>query len=89
MFWTHFTLNTLKVCKEIFFLPNCAEKKKKSVLQNVQKKSCVKSVKNLILMMENAMIVHIFFTTRQNTNFCVNFAAVITIEKIFPKYNHV
>ena len=26
---------------------------------------------------------------RQNTNFCVNFAAGITIEKIFQKYNHV
>ena len=34
MFWTYFTLNTLKVCKEIVFTPkceHCAEKKEEVV----------------------------------------------------------
>ena len=90
MFWTYFTLNAFKICKEIVFPPKfeCAEKKKKSFLQNVQKKkkSFVLGAKNLILMMENMKIVNNVFLMGWNTkSFFAKIVVTITIEKIFPE----
>ena len=42
MFWTYFTLNTIKVCKEIIFTPKfeCAEKKEVVLPKFVEEVVC-------------------------------------------------